>query len=66
MWTFVTTHTLRASSDTILDTHNAVLELLLSYPKVLVRVGQVCDFIVELLLDLRKLLDTQRIQVNYK
>lgn len=25
-----------------------------------------CDFIVELLLDLRKLLDAERIQVNYK
>jgi hypothetical protein len=51
--------TLRASSDTIFDTNNAVFELLLRNPKVLVRVCQVCDFIVELLLHLRKLLDAE-------
>jgi hypothetical protein len=61
-----TESTLCASSNTILDTHNAVLELLLRNPQVLVRVGQVRDFIVKLLLDLRKLLHTERIQIDYK
>lgn len=58
--------TLCASSNTILDTHNTVLELLLRDPQVLVRVGQVRDFIVKLLLDLGKLLHAERIQIDYE
>jgi hypothetical protein len=55
-----------ASSDAIFDAQNAVFELLLRDSEILIRVGQVCDFIVKLLLDLRKLLDAERIQIDYE
>lgn len=64
-YTAASSRTLCAFSNTILDTDNAVLELLLRNTKVLVRVGQVLDLFIELLLDLRKLLDAQRVQVDY-
>lgn len=57
--------TLHTIGDTLLDAHNAVLEFLLGDAQVLVGVGQVLDLLVELLLDLRELLDAQRIQVDY-
>lgn len=57
--------TLCTAGNTIFDTDNAVLELLLRNPEVLVRVGQVLDLIVKLLFDLRKLLDAERIQIDY-
>lgn len=56
---------MRASSNTILDTDNAVLELLLRNTKVLVGVCQMLDLLIELLLDLRELLHAERIQVDY-
>lgn len=56
---------MHAIGDTLLDARNAVLEFLLGDAQILVGVGQVLDLLVELLLDLRELLDAQRIQVDY-
>lgn len=51
--------------NTLLDAHNTVLELLLGDAQVLVGVGQVLDLLIELLLDLRKLLNAESVQVDY-
>jgi hypothetical protein len=48
----------------ILDTDDAVAELLLGDTKVLVRVGQVLDFVVELFLYLCELLHAELSQVD--
>ena len=49
--------TFNAVGYTMFDADDAVPELLLRSPQVLVGGGQVLDFIVELLLHLRKLLE---------
>lgn len=58
--------TLHAGSDALFNTRDTVLELLLRNAQVLVGVGQVLDFLVELLLDLRELLDAERVQVDWE
>jgi hypothetical protein len=49
-------YTLCTVCDTILDTGDAIAELLLCCAQVLVGIGQVLDLIVELFFHLRKLL----------
>ena len=58
--------TLHAGSDALFNTCDTVLEFLLGNAQVLVGVGQVLDFLVELLLDLRELLDAERVQVDWE
>ena len=56
--------TLHTPLDALADAGDAVAELLLRGAQVLIRIGQMLDFIVELLLDLRQLLRGELCQVD--